>query len=132
MTNVRGMTNKEAAAGMPHVCEICDGQLKFLGFRRGESASAARPRRYEYFVCRDCGSIQLAPMPTPETLADLNREEYLSGNAMERSTSPEEWREASRTYNKSMLEAVRQHAGRGPLLDFGAGYGFLCELLNKN
>jgi len=88
--------------------------------------------RYKYFVCRGCGSIQLAPMPAPGMLAVLNQKSYLSGNERERATTPEAWEKASRTYNESILDTIRAHGIRGPLLDFGAGYGFLCELLNKN
>jgi SAM-dependent methyltransferase len=117
---------------MPDSCVICDGELKFLGFRHGEPRNTASSTHYKYYVCRNCGSIQLGPMPSPQTLAVLNEECYLSGNEMERSMSPEAWERASRTYNESILETVRDHGIRGPLLDFGAGYGFLCELLNKN
>jgi SAM-dependent methyltransferase len=116
---------------MTYACVICDGDLKFLGFRRGEPRTEAAIS-YNYYVCRNCGSIQLAPMPTPETLFALNRDHYLSGNERERATSPQSWEKTSRPYNESMREAVRAHAGTGPLLDFGAGYGFLCELLNKS
>jgi SAM-dependent methyltransferase len=115
----------------PDPCVICAGDLGFLGFRRGEPRSETSPR-YTYYVCRRCGTIQLSPMPTQEALAVLNEHSYLSGNEMERSMTPEAWERASRTYNASMLETVRAHGVRGPLLDFGAGYGFLCELLNKN
>ena len=71
-------------------------------------------------------------MPSPETLALLYEESYLSGNETERQTTPESWERASRSYNESILATIRDHGVRGPLLDFGAGYGFLCELLNKN
>jgi SAM-dependent methyltransferase len=111
---------------------ICDGELKFLGPRRGELKATALPREYKYYVCHNCGTIQLNPMPTPEEMAVLYQDCYLSENNMERSTSPETWKEASRTYNESILKELRRHVIGGPVLDFGAGYGFLCQLLNKN
>lgn len=117
---------------MRNACVICDGDLKFLGPRRGELGPTAPPKEYKYYVCRLCGSVQLSPMPTPEEMAVLYKDCYLSDNETERAISPEAWREASRTYNESILKEVRKHVIRGPVLDFGAGYGFLCELLNRN
>jgi len=117
---------------MQDTCAICDGDLKFLGPRRGELNVMGPPTEYTYYVCRNCGTIQLSPMPTREELSGLYKDHYLSQNEMERSTSPDMWKAASKTYNDSILEEVRRHNISGPVLDFGAGYGFLCELLNKN
>jgi len=103
------------------ICFICDGALNLLG----------PCKDYKYFVCSKCSSIQLSPMPTPEELEQLYSESYLKENEVENSMSPEYWEKVSSNYNQAILKIIQKHKVNGAILDFGAGYGFLCKLLNN-
>jgi SAM-dependent methyltransferase len=103
-------------------CFICKGKVDFLGPSKG----------YKYFVCSKCKSIQLNPMPTQSELVELYIKKYLMDNENERSMSPEYWKKVSSNYNISILKIIQKHKVKGAILDFGAGYGFLCNMLNSN
>ena len=103
-------------------CWVCRHRLDFFGPREG----------YRYFVCSQCQTLQLFPFPSPAELATLYRSKYLVENENERSISPERWQKASLPYQDAILDMVRRHRVRGPLLDFGAGYGFLVDKLEGN
>ena len=102
-------------------CFICKQRMDFFGPWED----------YSYFLCAGCKTIQLSPMPSPEDLENSYRKQYLEENAMEISFTPEQWRKASMSYQQAMVDLVKKHRIKGPLLDFGAGYGFLVDLLAR-
>ena len=46
--------------------------------------------------------------------------------------SPEAWQKVSKNYNDAILKVAERQKLQGPILDFGAGYGFLCQLFVEN
>lgn len=103
-------------------CVACDGNLEFFGPRS----------KYEYHICKSCGSIQLFPMPTGEELAEAYRREYSSANQAEEFCDPQRWKDVARPYHESIMTVLRDYAVTGPVVDFGAGWGYLCQMLNAN
>ncbi|OGI18272.1 MAG: hypothetical protein A3B68_04350 [Candidatus Melainabacteria bacterium RIFCSPHIGHO2_02_FULL_34_12] len=107
------------------ICKICDQKLIFFGPKDN----------YCYFICKDCLSIQLNPMPLADELEKLYKESYMKENAREVITSTEDWYKESYTYNIAILNSIKQFTSLNTndlILDFGAGYGYLADLLNKN
>lgn len=57
--------------------------------------------------------------------------EYVAAAQSEEFTDPEVWREVSRTYCASMVKVLEDYRVAGPIVDYGAGWGLLVELLNQ-
>src|SRR4051812_38731701 len=106
---------------MQATCFVCAGNLALFGPCQG----------YRYYCCGACDTLQLWPMPSPAELEALYKEKYVEENEAEAAYSPEYWKNASENYRKAILEMVTRHRITGPLVDFGAGYGFLVEALRE-
>ncbi|PYR61119.1 MAG: hypothetical protein DMF91_10565 [Acidobacteria bacterium] len=100
-------------------CLVCGGDLALFG----------PYSRYTYYRCCACGTIQLFPMPNEADMAQAYRDEYASGKQMERYNDPEWYRVVSRTYADSIVRTLKDRAVSGPIVDCGAGWGFLVEMM---
>jgi SAM-dependent methyltransferase len=102
----------------PGPCLVCRTPLA----RYGEA------RDHVYGLCPSCGTVQLAPMPSQETLADAYQaanyatDEHGQGNA-------DSIRKSSRNYYESLAGLLVCHSVTGPVVDYGCGWGGLTELL---
>jgi SAM-dependent methyltransferase len=84
---------------------------------------------YKYFSCDACHSIQLFPMPDEATLQAAYRSEYAEGGQLERYVDPEWARAAVRPYAAGVLGALQDHRVSGTVVDVGAGWGELIEMM---
>ena len=100
-------------------CIACGGKLMLFGPRLN----------YEYHICTSCGTLQLFPMPVEEDLLVAYSTEYSSAKQTEESNDPDWWDAAGRPYRKAILNTLIDHSISGLILDFGAGWGHLCEML---
>lgn len=104
------------------VCFVCAGQLQLFG----------PYSRYVYYRCEKCGTLQLWPLPDEQTLARAYETEYVAAAQSEEFTDPETWRKVSKTYCASLIQVIKDYNVAGPILDYGAGWGILVELLNQS
>lgn len=100
-------------------CVACAGELTLFG----------PYKTYTYCHCKNCGTIQLSPMPGETEMEELYAAEYVAAAHTNEFADPEQWREVSRTYCQSLADAVQAHAPSGAVVDYGAGWGFLVEML---
>jgi SAM-dependent methyltransferase len=98
-------------------CIACGDNLSFFGARLG----------YEYHRCTQCRTIQLAPMPTEEELSAAYTTEYASAGHHE--GDPEYRKRLARPYYECIALALQRRNVTGIVVDYGAGWGGLCELL---
>jgi SAM-dependent methyltransferase len=108
-------------AGKNRVCFVCGGALALFG----------PYSRYTYYCCGQCGTLQLWPLPDEQEMVRAYEAEYVSAAQTEEFTDPDVWREVSRTYCASMVKVIEDYRITGPIVDYGAGWGLLVELLNK-
>lgn len=99
-------------------CIACGGSVTFLGERLN----------FTYGVCRNCNTVQLSPIPNQ---ADVERAYTNSqyATAAHGQINPDEIRKTSRPYYASLARALKAYAATGGIVDYGAGWGGLCELL---
>jgi hypothetical protein len=100
-------------------CIACEGDLRFFGQRLN----------YDYYICSTCGTLQLFPMPNEKELREAYAKEYASSGHTEEFEDPERWRLVARTYHQSILNALVDHGISDLIIDYGAGWGHLCEML---
>ncbi len=98
-------------------CVACGGSLSPFGRRSS----------YEYFFCSSCGTIQISPLPNKVVLEKAYGAEYAGAGHYE--GNPNVCQRASRSYYRSILKTLRDYGMKGPLLDYGAGWGGLIDLL---
>lgn len=98
-------------------CLACGESLAFFG----------KKTRYSYWRCVACGTIQLDPLPTREELSRAYRDDYASAEHIGRDALAS--RAATRTLHRGLMEALREHGGHGPVLDYGCGWGGLTKML---
>jgi SAM-dependent methyltransferase len=101
-------------------CVACDGILSFFGPRGN----------YAYYHCQSCGTIQLWPQPT---IAELNRayaEDYASAGHYD--GNPASLGISARPYYLQIMQVLKDHKVAGPVIDYGSGWGGMCELLLQN
>jgi SAM-dependent methyltransferase len=98
-------------------CVACSGTLLLFG----------RRLQYEYHRCTECGTIQLHPLPSPAELARAYAAEYATAGHYEGDANL--CRMSARTYYQSMVRVLKDHHAEGLVVDYGAGWGGLCELL---
>ena len=103
-------------------CVACHGPLGFFGPRHGA----------EYHLCRNCRTLQLCPMPEEEKLTKAYAEKYAGAGQTDEFDDPDRWRRAGHNFRQCLVDTLRQHKISGTILDVGAGWGFLCELLEAN
>src|SRR5437016_13649530 len=100
-------------------CIACHGTLTFFG----------PSSIYNYFRCSDCGTIQLSPMPDEAEIARAYQNEYVDKVPTEEFADPEWWRRASRPYSASIVQALKDYQVRGLVIDYGAGWGHLVDMM---
>ncbi len=96
----------------------------------GETAPFGRRLSYLYARCAACGTLQLAPQPTREELARAYAEEY--ANAGHYEEDADACKLSAHTYYQAVVRALKDHRAAGPVLDYGSGWGGLCEMLLAN
>lgn len=101
-------------------CAACKGSLHPFGKRLN----------YTYMRCGACGTIQLYPMPDRLEIARCYEEEYAASQHYE--ADPELCIKSARTYYQSIVQVLKDYEVRGPVLDYGAGWGGLCDMLIQN
>lgn len=98
-------------------CVACGGILRVFG----------RRLEYEYHRCLECGTIQLYPLPSAAELARAYAAEYATAGHYE--ADADLCRMAARTYYQHIAGALKDYHAEGLVVDYGAGWGGLCELL---
>ena len=98
-------------------CVACDGRLVLFG----------RRLQYEYDCCVECGTIQLYPLPGAAELARAYAAEYATVGHYE--GDADRCRMCARTYYQSIVSALKDYHAEGLVVDYGAGWGGLCEML---
>ena len=98
-------------------CAACGGTLALFGPRL----------QYEYHRCIQCGTIQLYPLPSAPELGRAYAAEYATAGHYE--GDADRCRMCARTYHKSIVSALKDYHVEGVVVDYGAGWGGLCELL---
>ena len=98
-------------------CVACDGRLVLFG----------RRLQYEYDRCVECGTIQLYPLPGAAELARAYAAEYATAGHYE--GDADRCRMCARTYYLSIVAALKDYHAEGLVVDYGAGWGGLCEML---
>jgi len=99
-------------------CLVCGNKVSFLG----------KNSDYVYGCCNSCKTVQLSPVPDQ---ADLEKA-YSSSLFAARSHGqgdPDEIRRSSNRYYVSIAEALSDYRVSGKVVDYGAGWGGLCEVL---
>ena len=107
---------------MEKKCFVCNGELSLFGPRQ----------RYAYYRCTKCATLQLFPMPDEAYLKKAYADLYATAGQTDEINDPDYWAVAGQAYREDILKAVNANKITGPLVDFGAGWGHLCELLIKN
>jgi SAM-dependent methyltransferase len=98
-------------------CVACGGRLVLFG----------RRLQYEYDRCLECGTIQLFPLPDVAELARAYAAEYATAGHYEGNSDL--CRRCARTYYRSIVRAMKDYHAKGLVVDYGTGWGGLCELL---
>jgi hypothetical protein len=71
-------------------------------------------------------------MPDEKTLEEAYANEYATAGQIKESNDPDWWEKAGRAYRLDILKALKRHNISGKIVDFGAGWGHLCEMLLTN
>jgi len=98
-------------------CVACGCTLSLFGPRL----------QYEYHRCVECGTIQLYPLPGAAELARVYAAEYATAGHYE--GDADRCRMRARTYYQSIVSALKDYHAEGLVVDYGAGWGGLCEML---
>lgn len=98
-------------------CVACGGTLTLFGPRL----------QYEYHRCVQCGTIQLCPLPSAVELARAYSAEYATAGHYEADAA--RCRMSARTYYQKIAGVLKRYDAKGLVVDYGAGWGGLCELL---
>lgn len=102
---------------MESVCVACQAKnLEFFGKRLD----------YEYFKCPQCGTVQLYPQPTESELLLAYEKEYASANHYQ--GDPIDLTQSATPYYRSLIETVQVYGVSGEILDYGAGWGSMCQM----
>ena len=97
----------------------CRGATAFFGKREG----------WRYARCSQCGTIQLDPAPSTDQLAAAYVDYSGAGHY---EASADAARRVSANHYKTLLASLRAHRLRGPVLDYGSGWGGLLEVLQSD
>ena len=103
-------------------CTICKRDTVLFGPRLN----------YEYHICNSCGTLQLFPMPDEHTLEAAYSEHYATAKQTVEFNEPDAWKAAGEPYRRDILNALIDHKVSGLVVDFGAGWGYLCEMLSDS
>jgi hypothetical protein len=103
-------------------CTVCHGELTLFGPRLN----------YEYHICAHCATLQLFPMPDEKHLELAYAQQYATAGQTEEFSNPNQWKAVGEPYRKDILRALIDHKITGLIVEFGAGWGQLCEMLIGN
>ena len=84
---------------------------------------------YNYYLCPTCRTLQLSPMPDEKSLEAAYQQYYATAGQTEEINDPGYWETAGAAYRQDLLQTLLDHGISGSIVDFGAGWGHLCELL---
>lgn len=98
-------------------CVACKGKLKLFG----------RRLNYNYYICCTCGTIQIFPLPNKDEIARAYASEY--SKASHYNPDPEICKLSGINYYQSIIQILKDYKVTGTILDYGAGWGGLCEML---
>jgi SAM-dependent methyltransferase len=103
-------------------CIVCQTALCYFGPKN----------EYHFYRCPECGTLQLFPMPDEKGLAAAYANLYATAGQTREINDPDYWKSAGYAYRKDIFQTIDDHEIKGLVIDFGAGWGHLCELLIKN
>lgn len=101
-------------------CLVCNTALRFFGPKSN----------FSYWVCDECTTIQLAPVPSRAQVEQAYSECNYSTDTHGQG-DPDEVRKSNTRYYESLATALADHRAHGLVIDYGAGWGGLCEVLAK-
>ena len=105
---------------MFETCVACGGQLELFGPKRGA----------KYCRCLRCRTLQLDPMPTASQLAEAYSTLYAdSAHHVEEFRDPILHTKVSVPHYEALAAALRDFHVSGLVVDLGAGWGGLSQLL---
>lgn len=100
-------------------CIACQEPLSFfLGTTFG----------YTYRVCESCKTVQIVPIPSQSDVERAYQDSHYA-TAAHGQGEADEIRKSSRPYYVSLANTLRDHHASGLIIDYGTGWGGLCELL---
>ncbi|HWW61335.1 MAG TPA: class I SAM-dependent methyltransferase, partial [Thermoanaerobaculia bacterium] len=87
---------------------------------------------YDYHACRDCGTLQLQPMPTAAELAAAYETEYAHSSDAhmhfaDGAAEPEAISDDNSRYYDALIATVKERRIEGKVLELGCGYGALVR-----
>ena len=84
---------------------------------------------YTYYRCKECGTLQLVPMPGLDSMEEAYQDQYsVAGHCQ---TNPELRNREAKPQFDALCNALARHAATGLVLDYGAGWGGLLEMLRN-
>jgi hypothetical protein len=108
-------------SGSGRSCIACQATLSFLGEKSG----------YVYRICDNCKTIQLSPLPAQSDVEQAYKDSLYATDTHGQ-IEPVSIRASSRPYYLSLARVLRDYRASGLVIDYGAGWGGLCELLIKS
>jgi len=84
---------------------------------------------YTYYRCRDCGTLQLAPMPSTDTMREAYQRDYSDAGHCQ--ADPDRRNMEAKPQFDAICDALLSHAKPGLVLDYGAGWGGLSVRLRN-
>jgi len=86
-----------------------------------------RRKSYDYCRCRDCGTVQILPVPDEKDIVEAYREEYTkTGNCQ---AAPEVRNKAARPQFEAIVSTLAANANPSCVVDYGCGWGGLLDAL---
>ena len=103
-------------------CIACGAELVFLG----------RQNSYDHGSCTACRSIQVAPLPSVEDVLRAYQHSQYSKDNSHGQGDGDAVRKSSRPHYDCIKDALKSQSVSGSVLDYGAGWGGLVEVLRKS
>ena len=100
-------------------CVACHATTTFFGWKKS----------YTYARCPLCGTLQLSPLPQATEIERIYKDSQYSADNQHGQGDADQVRKASAAHYHCVREALQAYAGRGEVLDYGAGWGGLVEVL---
>jgi len=104
------------------LCIACRGELAFFG----------RQNSYDYGSCDACRSLQVAPLPSAEKVEQAYRDSQYSSDNSHGQGNADAVRKASKAHYDCISNALKAQKVSGKVLDYGAGWGGLVEVLRNS
>lgn len=96
-------------------------QANCIGCKKNNLTFYGNRKGYKYYRCTYCGTLQLVPLPSGETLTKAYSEGYAEHDHCQ--SNPEKRNFEARPQFKSIVDALLAHDKPTKVLDFGAGWG---------